>query len=383
MKEPLISIIVPVFNIENYIAECIESIQKQTYHNLQIILVNDGSVDNSGKICDAYAQTDRRIKVIHQDNGGLVRARKAGLEAAKGQYIGFVDGDDFIAEGMYRRLMEEAERTGADLVHAGYWENNHKRVPDRKKDSRLPSDKKGMLEAVLLTPKAYGISYSIWSKLFRAKLIKKSYMRVPNQCSYGEDVINFCICLLECENIVLLDEAYYYYRIRKDSLSHENNVDTLKNIFKLQEGLRDVLHLYDCDDKHMLDRFLWNELYKCMGRISRSDFRIAIYYYPDMDNLRGKKVIIYGAGMVGRDYYAQISRYKECEVMAWIDSQPEKYCYPYVVVGTAECVTRTTFDMLLIAVENENTAMEIRSQLIKMGIDSGKIYWSEPLVYNA
>ncbi len=383
MKEPLISIIVPVFNIEDYIAECIESIRKQTCHNLQIILVDDGSSDNSGKICDAYAQTDRRIEVIHQNNGGLVSARKSGLKAAKGQYIGFVDGDDYIEEEMYRRLMEEAERTGADLVHSGYWENARKRVPDKKKDISLPSDKKRMLEAVLLAPEAYGISYSIWSKLFRAELIKKSYMRVPNQCSYGEDVINLCICLLECENIVLLEEAFYCYRIRKDSLSHENNVDTLKNIFKLYEGLRDVLHPYDCGDEQILNRFLWNEVYKCMGRISRSDFRIAIYHYSDMEQLRGKKVVIYGAGQVGKDYFAQISRYKECEIAAWIDSHPEKYCYPYVEVGTQECLAQTKFDMILIAVENENTAQEIRGQLIRMGIDSGKIYWSKPLVYDA
>ena len=97
----LISVIVPVFNIDKYISKCIESIMEQTYKNLQIILVDDGSTDTSGEICDRYAKKDIRIQVIHKKNGGLVSARNAGLEAAAGEYVGFVDGDDYIDIGFY------------------------------------------------------------------------------------------------------------------------------------------------------------------------------------------------------------------------------------------------------------------------------------------
>lgn len=104
MKDDLISVIVPVYNVEKYLHKCINSILNQTYKNLEIILIDDGSTDNSGKICDEYALKDNRIKVIHKENGGLSSARNAGLDICSGDYIGFVDSDDYIAEDMYEYL---------------------------------------------------------------------------------------------------------------------------------------------------------------------------------------------------------------------------------------------------------------------------------------
>lgn len=132
MQDSLISIIVPIFNVENYLAECIESIQKQTYKNLEIILIDDGSTDQSGEICEHYARNDRRIMVIHQKNNGVVAARKCGLKRARGRYIGFVDGDDYINLDMYERLIQDIENTGADFVHSGFIENNKKYIFEKK-----------------------------------------------------------------------------------------------------------------------------------------------------------------------------------------------------------------------------------------------------------
>ncbi len=106
MEEKLVSVIVAVYNIEEYLPRCVESIMHQTYRKLEIILVDDGSTDGSGDICDEYAGKDDRILVIHKKNGGLSDARNAGLERASGDYIGFVDGDDWIEEGMYRAMYE-------------------------------------------------------------------------------------------------------------------------------------------------------------------------------------------------------------------------------------------------------------------------------------
>ena len=104
-KRPLISVLVPVYNIEKYIRHCLESIITQSYPYLQILLVDDGSTDNSGQICEDFARRDVRIRVVHKPNGGLVTARKAGLELAEGDYIGFVDGDDYIESGFYEKLL--------------------------------------------------------------------------------------------------------------------------------------------------------------------------------------------------------------------------------------------------------------------------------------
>ena len=119
----MVSIIVPVYNAEKYLRKCIESIRSQTLEDIQIILVDDGSVDLSGEICDEYAKSDERIGVIHKPNRGLVSARKSGLQLAKGDYIGFVDSDDWIEKDMFSDLYQLALGTGADIVAEGFMED--------------------------------------------------------------------------------------------------------------------------------------------------------------------------------------------------------------------------------------------------------------------
>lgn len=116
MKNPLISIIVPVYNIETYLPRCIESVLQQTYTNLELILVDDGSKDKSGEICDEYQRKDNRVQVIHKENGGSSSARNVGIRAAKGQYLGFVDSDDYVEKNMYETMVRGIERTGCNII---------------------------------------------------------------------------------------------------------------------------------------------------------------------------------------------------------------------------------------------------------------------------
>ena len=115
----MISLIVPVYNIQNYLSRCIDSILAQTYRDFELILVDDGSTDGSSEVCDYYGKQDKRIVVIHKQNGGLVSARKAGIASARGEYAGFVDGDDWIEPQMYQRLIETAMKCQADIVLGG------------------------------------------------------------------------------------------------------------------------------------------------------------------------------------------------------------------------------------------------------------------------
>ena len=116
-----ISVIVPIYNTEKYLARCIESILCQTYTNLEIILVDDGSTDKSGDICDFYARKDNRVKVVHKENGGAAAARNFALNMVTGQYIGFVDSDDYTDIEMYQKLYEKAKQENADIVVCGYY----------------------------------------------------------------------------------------------------------------------------------------------------------------------------------------------------------------------------------------------------------------------
>lgn len=217
MENDLISIIIPVYKVEKYLEKCIESVLKQTYTNLQIILVDDGSPDNCGKICDEYAKKDPRIEVIHKVNGGLSDARNVGIAKAKGKYIGFVDSDDYIKEDMYEILINLIKEYDADVSICNlydvidgkeYIRNNENGIQEY---SRLE-----ILKEVLLDK---NIQSYAWNKLYKKELFDE--IKYPIGKKY-EDIGTTFYVFEKCNKIVVTSESEYYYLKRSDSLV--NNV---------------------------------------------------------------------------------------------------------------------------------------------------------------
>ena len=207
----MVSIIVPIYNIEGYIRECIDSILAQTYPDFELILVDDGSPDNCGRICDEYAEKDVRIKVIHKENGGLTSARNAGLSVAKGDWIMHVDGDDWIEPDMIESLIEAAKVTEADLVFGdfmkyGPYAGNHK----------LPTwsiDKKDSMSRYI----AYMMT-TIWGSIAKRSLYTEHCLKSPDGVSYCEDfhlIVRLCHF---AKKIVNVHRPFYHYRYRPTSI---------------------------------------------------------------------------------------------------------------------------------------------------------------------
>lgn len=378
----MISVIVPVYNVESYLDECIESIRRQTYRNLQIILIDDGSTDFSGKICDEYALKDDRIEVFHQKNQGLVVARKQGLKIAKGEYIGFVDGDDYIEPQMYETLLLELEKAQADMVHACFWQNNCEKCGTEKEVIELDEDgRREELFKRFINRKNHVMTASIWSKLFNERLIREAYALVEDDVSYGEDVVCICAVILMAKKICTLDKALYHYRVREDSISHSISIEIFKKTIRVYFNICDILAKFNRFEelKEEMDVFLVKHLLFGMRKMKQYEFPVQKFYFPVPEKLQNKKVLLYGAGEVGRDFYAQISRYTECEVVAWVDAHPENFHYSYVKVYGLDSLDDTQFDILLIAVKNELTYKEIERGLIDRQISAEKIMWEKPV----
>ena len=219
----LVSIIIPIYNISQYLHRCIDSVCNQTYRNLQIILVDDGSTDESAKICDQYANMDDRIQIIHKPNGGLVSARKSGLRAATGKYVGYVDGDDWIEQDMYERMVREMETLSVDMVETdaymdmgdeSVFMSNRLTYGIYNTDAVIPQ----MLcdEEFNICPlKAY-----VWSKLFRKDLLENVQYLVDDTISFGEDVAVTYPYILQCSKISVIDYAGYHYVQRQGCHSY-------------------------------------------------------------------------------------------------------------------------------------------------------------------
>jgi glycosyltransferase involved in cell wall biosynthesis len=209
-----ISIIVPVYKVEKYLKKCVDSILAQTFTDFELILVDDGSPDDSGKICEEYAEKDARVRVLHKENGGLSSARNAGIEVAKGKYLGFIDSDDYIAEDMYQTLYDLLNDYDADMSVVGMidvYENRETMVKDNKKIEVL--DQKKAIQAVLDSTGVY--AYAV-NKLYKKTLFYD--IRYPVG-KIVEDAFIIMDLLLQCNKIVTTTEQKYYYYRRTGSIT--------------------------------------------------------------------------------------------------------------------------------------------------------------------
>lgn len=215
-REKLLSVIVPVYNVEAYLPRCVDSILQQSYDNLEVILVDDGSKDGSGRICDEYARRDSRVKVLHKENGGLSSARNAGLDAAAGAYLTFVDSDDWIEPESYGPMIALLEETGAALVCGGRYDVDGK---TGEKTLGLCPKKRERISAEELVGRIFlwdGCDSSACDKLYRRRLFDK--LRYP-EGKVCEDVCVTYRIVLEGETAALWDRPFYNYYHRPDSIT--------------------------------------------------------------------------------------------------------------------------------------------------------------------
>ena len=222
MRTPLISVIIPVYNVEKYLHRCLDSVIAQTYQNLEIICVDDGNVDDSGKICDQYAVRDARIKVIHQENQGLSAARNRGLDAAEGEYIAFVDSDDYILEDMYKKMLDKLLDYSVDLCVC-QWQyefSDGRQVVKRKNIDPTIYGRKASLEfARFLYRGNYenGVVVAAWNKLYRRALLDK--IRFEGRIHEDEA---FCGRIMAKNiSVYVMEEQFYVYAQNGDSLTNK------------------------------------------------------------------------------------------------------------------------------------------------------------------
>lgn len=239
-----ISIIIPVYQVEAYLPRCLNSVISQTYNNLEIILVDDGSPDRCGQICDAYARKDARIRVIHKQNEGVARARNDGLACASGAYISFIDSDDWIAEHAYELLYQGLKKYDADCavgacVHV--IEDPKTGALRRRKEKKASADAPAVCEDSMQAVKRVLLQGSaVWNRLFKREIFAQ--VRFPAG-RIGDDEAAVLHAYAECKKVVLLNQETYFYRIRPNSITttpfsqrkmdiYYNSVDNLRFIRK-------------------------------------------------------------------------------------------------------------------------------------------------------
>lgn len=378
-----ISIIVPVYGEDEFIDCCISSIVNQTYDNLEIILVDDGSPDNCPRICDEWKLKDNRVVVIHKKNGGLVSARQAGMEAATGRYIGYVDGDDWIEPDTYENMIRVMIDQKVDIVITGF-----------KKDlfgksivclNNIPEgtyDRERLISEVFPTMICnednyqYGLYTYVWNKLFKREKIYSHQMNVDKKIVIGEDSACTYPAILASNSIAVTDQTGYHYRQRMNSLLRKT-VNGNENIKKLQL-FYNYMQKMACDNefKNMIKKQIYYFYLTHLFMMSDS----LVLTYPDLGSgfpflevIVGSRIIIYSAGAYGIHVYRQFKESKKFEVLAWVDPDFEQYDGSNYNVVSLDNALKKTFDYIIIASLDKNFVDKTNDLFIKSNIPSFKI----------
>lgn len=255
-KLPLISVIIPVYNVEECLSRCLDSVIKQTYTNLEIIVVDDGATDNSGQICDEYREEDKRIKVIHKLNGGLSDARNVGLDAATGEYISFIDSDDWVSQDYVECLYRIIKKDNYDVAICDFVRSKDESVVDKKNTEKLITyDNKDAIRNLLYQR----ISSSVCAKLFKRNLWENIRFEVGK---LYEDVIPIYLVFQQSKKIIKINKCNYYYFYREGSIvTQKFSIKKMDYVYNCKKVLESVKTSYPEYESAAISRLFWAEIH--------------------------------------------------------------------------------------------------------------------------
>lgn len=374
-----LSIIVPVYNAEEYLNQCIESILKQSYRDIELMLVDNNSTDSSLSICREYEDIDKRVHVLKETKQGPFYARKRGVLEATGDYITFVDADDFIAENSYCMALPDME-CGVDGIFYNiyrYFSGEYIRYDSSWKTEKI-YDKGMIFEEIfpqMLWNKennSFGIDPALWCKIIRADKIKSLFRRIDAMdFHYGEDVAIIYPLIRSIDFLSIHNEAYYYHRQRNNGElpGYIKDDEYLYKLYKLYLHLKSELPEHDIFDEQ-IDLFYINSINlarKKYGVVEKANKR---YLFPFGKVEKHEKIIIYGAGNVGTQYMEQIIQTKYCHVTLWVDKYAVKQN-----VHPIEDISKYSFDKVVIAIEDKQIIDNVKRMLLEMDISDKKIVY--------
>ena len=387
--EPIkISIVVPIYKVEDYVKTCIESIMGQSYRNLEIILVVKGSMDRCPEICDDYAKKDPRIRIIHQQNDGLVNARKIGTAAATGDYVLNVDGDDWIEKDRVEVLVRNGILpTNADMIHlSGYIKDFEE---EGKESIRLSFDVSNKLfedseienkvfPLMMREDEAFHstINWGIWTWAIQRELLLKNQMLLDDRNILLEDFLCTCPCLLDARSVMTLQQGGYHYIQRAGSGMHQmvtssdNDISYVKIMYRT---LKEVL-----EQKRASEKIRKICSHVMVSAIMIYDYAFLLEKYPDylfpFPKVRsGMKIVIYGAGNIGYRLVQYLSETKQCSVALWVDQNQNLSTVPGYIISPRDAIFSVDYDYIVVAIMNSDIAKDVKCALVQDGIPEGKI----------
>ena len=373
-----VSVIVPIYNIAPYVYQCVSSIINQTYKNLEIILVNDGSTDESGYFCEYFKKIDKRVKVINKKNGGLVSARKAGIKEAKGDYIFYVDGDDWLEADCIGIYTKEALKNKSDVVIASHFREFigvFKRMNNVIPFGIYDKEKLSKIYPYLISDNKFfrhGIYTYSWGKLYKRELALKFQFDVLDDLTIGEDAAFLYPLLFDIQKMSLIDYSGYVYRHRLNSM--------LKVYGEIKSEIKKLTVLFDFLQKKLKDfgvKKQLNEYFYYLSLVRSGafveDLKVKNYLNILTDIPKSSKVILYNSGSFGQRMYQGLKKSKYYDVVAWADEDHYESQIMGLAVVSPLDIKDINFDYIIIASFDPYFIEETKDLLINDGVSISKL----------
>lgn len=376
----LLTVIVPLYNNEKYIRQCLDSICNQSYRDISIIVVDDGSTDGSGLIADEIAENDDRIRVIHQENKGLAEARFCGLRKCLTEYSTFVDSDDFILNNSYEYAVEFMEKN-IDMIHfeiSRYYDDTRA----KREEHVLPAgyyDNSRIQDEVFhrliwdFNSNCRGLEPSQCVRITKTELLRSRYEEFTDRVHYGEDSLITYPLYLKIKSLEIVPYSYYMHRQYMTGRPYICADGFFKEVYDLYNQL--VKAFKSCFDmsydfKKQIDHlymYLVQEKKDYTDQFSLKDR----FLFPFDKTVYGKNILLYGAGVMGHVYYNQLNKIDYCKDLLWVDRNYDFFNDKRI--KNVDEIKKFDADYVVIAIENKTIHNEVVSFLIESGIDRGII----------
>lgn len=377
-----LGIIVPIYNMEMYLKECLESICKQTYKDLEIILVDDGSTDHSSKICDDYSKIDERITVIHQENSGLLKARHNGLLACSCEYATFVDADDWIDLNTYELVSVYMEKEIDVIAFGKILERGDKGRTFPKLNYEIGEYNRTKIENDIFPTMIWdfkrngiGITQSLCDKVIKKNLLLRSYelTKKLGNVYHAEDSLILYPLMQWIQSMCILEECPYHYRKTTDAVPvYMRNDDFFDKLYIWYKHITN--HVTEIPNVRRQIEYLYIYFAESRKACYRDISIKEEYMFPFEMIPAGCKIALWGAGKVGKIYHNQIERINYCTKVVWVDSNYNLYS-GYGVQDSNIVNSHLNIDYVVIAVASESVKEVIVSRLLAQGIPENKIIW--------
>lgn len=389
-----LSVIITAYNCDKYIQRCIKSVLNQMCESVEIIVVDDGSLDNTALICDKLLEQCSNARIVRKSNGGTVSARKAGLAVAKGDMVCFIDGDDWVDDNYCERMLAPyLQNNNIDMVSSGLFFDysskplNNFVLLDGTGEGCY--DKKEIDEHILpnfvydLETGTGSITTSVCCKLIRRELAIQAISKINEKLTIGEDGAFVLSLLMESKCIYFIHQAFYHYEQHVNSQNYKFEMESMEQLLLLKKNMYSIVDPTKKSSKiqEQIDYYIKAYLKDMEKSIFGIDISSQVFCFPNMEIENGSNIIIHGAGKVGKQFVKYAKKSGQYRLVAWTDKKSlEKFRRNDEPCSINE-IKSLHYDVVILAAVDEKVRKQMKKELMQYGVPEHKIISNKPISY--